>query len=278
MMKKKGKHNAYWIYGKHSVVAAMHNPAREKKMLVMTKYATRFLHETSTTFNNIPHTIVETVQEFRFVTGMRGDVVHQGIALRSVPLKQMCLEEFLEMKSKNNKAFSVILLDKVTDPYNIGAIIRSCAAFGVSAVITTRIDSPDEMPIILKVSCGGFEKVSYIKVSNLVQAINTLKMFGFIVVGLSSNGEKEIDAIYRDIATIGMMDNVALVFGNEEVGMRVSTEKSCNFIAKIGMNEELNMPSINVSNAGAIVLYTSWLYRQKHAINVLECREETYCK
>ncbi|AWD33101.1 23S rRNA (guanosine-2'-O-)-methyltransferase RlmB [Candidatus Fokinia solitaria] len=269
-MKKRSKRSAYWIYGKHPVVAAMRNPEREKKMLVMTEYATRFLHESGITFNNIPHTIVETVQEFRAATGMSGDVVHQGIALRSVPLKQMCLEEFLEMKLKEGSAFSVVLLDKVTDPHNIGAIIRSCAAFGICAVVTTRIDSPDEMPIMLKVSCGGFEQVSYIKVTNLVQAINTLKMFNFIIIGLSANGEKEISAVYNEIP--GVIENVALVFGNEEIGMRVSTEKSCNFIAKIGMNEGSDMPSLNVSNAGAVVLYTLSLHRHTAKHNVMECK------
>ena len=182
--------NLYWIYGIHQTVACLENVARVKKRLVLTQHATKFLNENSIKFKHIPHTILENLYEFRDVTNVQSGVVHQGFALQSSRLKQPILEEFLIKEADRKKTFSVVILDKVTDPYNIGSIIRSCAAFGIKAVITTRFDAPDETSVILKAACGGFEKLHYIKVT--IQAIKTLKMFGFTVIGLSSDGKHDL--------------------------------------------------------------------------------------
>lgn len=222
------------IYGFHAVVEALANPDRKAKILHVTENALKRLRDM------MPHLPVEPrmarPEEIDRMTGQ--GAVHQGIALEADGLPAA---DLLDLPAKG----IVLVLDQVTDPHNVGAILRSAAAFAVEGLVVTERNSPEAYGILAKTASGGLEHVPIIEVSNLAQALDKLGDMGFWRVGLDSEGE----AILEDSLA---NPPIALVFGAEGKGLRRLTRERCDVLARMDMPGAIK--SLNVSNAVALGL------------------------
>lgn len=226
------------IYGIHAVQAALKNPKRNVLRVFMTKENEKELH-------NLPQKIPS-----QFLTRKELDQklppgsVHQGVAAEVAPLENKHLESTL--KQDKEKA-CLAVLDHVTDPHNVGAIIRSCAAFGIDGLVVTRDHAPQISGLVAKIACGGLEHVPIIEVTNLKRALDDMKESGFWVYGLDERGE--------DISETDFSEKIALVFGAEGKGLRRLTKESCDELLKLPTQPPIS--SLNVSNAVAVTLYAA---------------------
>jgi 23S rRNA (guanosine2251-2'-O)-methyltransferase len=234
-----GNDGRYYIYGKHPVLLAIANPKRVIKKILCSLNSYNFLIEKlgEEQAAKIPHEIFDVKQLDKMLPA---DSNHQGIILESEPLEQKTVDEVLESKV-------LVLLDQITDPHNVGAIIRSSAAFGVGAVITTERSSSPESATIIKTSAGTFETMPYIRGGNLNDIINQLKEANFHVIGL--DGDAEIDI---KVAASGA-EKLALVIGAEGKGLRHLVKQNCDVVAKINIANSVE--SLNASVAAAIALF-----------------------
>jgi 23S rRNA (guanosine2251-2'-O)-methyltransferase len=167
------------------------------------------------------------------------DAVHQGMILEAKALRQPQLDEI-------EQSGVVVMLDQVTDPHNVGAILRSCAAFQVTAVVTTARHSAEASGVLFKAASGAYEHVPFVKVTNLARAMEELRDAGFRLVGLDSEAETVLGAIDKTPPLV-------LVLGAEGKGMRELTRKNCDVVAKLDFSGAIR--SLNVSNAAAVALY-----------------------
>jgi len=247
MQQKKTKSNSnLFIYGKHPVLCALKNPRRNLKNLYITK---NLFQEISHLLNQIKvNVIFRDSHELSMM--LIKDANHQNIILETSPLKPIHLEDILNQVS-NKETSCLIILDQVTDPHNIGAIIRSAAAFNLDGVILPENNSPKESNTIIKTSAGTFEKLPVAYVTNLVQTIKTLKEEGYWIIGLDGNTETLLE---KKIFS----QKIAFVMGSEDTGMRKLTRENCDYIAKIDISS--NAESLNVSNAAAIAMYEYYRY------------------
>jgi 23S rRNA (guanosine2251-2'-O)-methyltransferase len=171
------------------------------------------------------------------------DAVHQNIAAEFSQLDHQPLEEIIAL-NKTKSCF--IILDQITDPHNVGAIMRTAAAFDVDGVITTYDNSAQESSIMAKVACGALDIVNFIQVTNLVSTINLLKKAGYWITGLDHRGPILDKNIFHPKSVF--------ILGAEDKGLRRLTKENCDYLIRIPMSDQ--MESLNVSNAAAIVLYT----------------------
>jgi 23S rRNA (guanosine2251-2'-O)-methyltransferase len=167
--------------------------------------------------------------------------VHQGLYLETDPLPSPAIEA---VPAKG----CVLVLDQITDPHNVGAIFRSAAAFGATAIVTTQRHSPDATGALAKAASGALELVPLVNVQNLARALDALKASGFLVVGLDSSGDS-------DLASLALRAPLALVLGAEGKGLRQLTKETCDHVARIDLPGEIK--SLNVSNAAALSLYVA---------------------
>jgi 23S rRNA (guanosine2251-2'-O)-methyltransferase len=223
------------LYGWHPVIEALRNPRRTARRLMATENGVRRLREE---FGRLPLE-PEIVQPRAIDTLLTPDSVHQGLYLVCDPLEGPDLDAVPE------SAFLVVL-DQVTDPHNVGAVVRSCAAFGVDAIVTTERHSPVATGVLAKAASGGLEHVPIIAVRNLADALETLGEQGVLRVGLDSEG-------VADLADVPMRRPFALVLGAEGKGLRQRTRETCDVVARLDMPGAIK--SLNVSNAAAISLY-----------------------
>jgi 23S rRNA (guanosine2251-2'-O)-methyltransferase len=223
------------MYGWHTVTAALRNPARRVRRLLATENAARRLAEEG--FDVQP----ELVRPGAIAERLLPDAVHQGLYLETEPLPAPAIEE-LPAKGV------VLVLDQITDPHNVGAILRSAAAFGASAIVTTQRHSPDATGALAKAASGALELVALVNVQNLARALAALKASGFLVVGLDSDGE-------QDFAALALRQPLALVLGAEGKGLRQLTKETCDHVARIDLPGAIK--SLNVSNAAALALYVA---------------------
>lgn len=237
--------SAYWLYGRHSVISALENSSRVCKRLIGTKSALEELKSTAE-FKHKVSAEVMTHQAICKVTGLH-DAVHQGIALFVETLCQPSIDELLK-KVNTKKTSCVVILDQVTDPNNVGAIIRSALAFSVDAIIAPQNQAAKESSALVKASSGAFEKVPMIDVVNLASAIKQLKSSGYWVIGLSGNAKEDLSSLQKYFD-----GKIAIVLGSEGSGMRRLTSENCDLLAKITISSE--MESLNISCAAAIALY-----------------------
>jgi 23S rRNA (guanosine2251-2'-O)-methyltransferase len=227
-----------WLYGLHAVQAALANPARRLRRLVLTEEGSAAL----TARLPAPWALTpETVDRGRIDQLLGREAVHQGAALLADLLPQPVLATALERPGP------VLVLDQVTDPRNIGAILRSAAAFGVAAVIVQERHAPEETGSLAKAASGALETVPLLRAVNLARTIVMLKAANFWVVGLDAEAGSALDgAAFRE-------RRVALVLGGEGSGLRRLTRESCDELAKLPMAGI--MESLNVSAATAVALY-----------------------
>ncbi len=233
------------LYGWHPVVEALRNGQRTLRRLLVTENSMRRLREEMGEDLAIEPQLVRPDEINRLV---EPDAVHQGLYLEADALPSPSLETLSGLRI-------VLALDQITDPHNVGAILRSAAAFDVEAVITTARHSPSATGVLAKSASGGLEHVPFLIVRNLGDALATLGERGFQRIGLDSDGDERIDAVT-------LRQPVLLVLGSEGKGLRQRTRQNCDVLARLDMPGAVK--SLNVSNAAAIALYavTQGLGRQ----------------
>ena len=239
-----------WIYGRHAVAAALANPARRCRRLVTLREteaeARELLAKASA---RIPEGLQpETAERARLELLLPKDAVHQGLALQADALAPTFLEDLLaELPPDTNAAPAVVVvLDQVSDPHNVGAILRSAAAFGARAVLLPEHGTPPVTAALAKAASGALEQVPLIRVTNLARALEQLKGAGFWSVGLDESAEQLLSALE-------LSGRIALVLGGEGEGLRRLTRERCDLLARLPTGGRL--ASLNVSNAAAVALY-----------------------
>ena len=231
--------NQVTIYGRHAVEAALANPRRKISKVFC-------LREN---FNEIKGKIADNkiaVAERRELDKMLpAEAVHQGFAAVAEMLSGISTEEVCPLAAEKENC-RLLVLDQVTDPQNIGAIIRSCAAFGCTALVVQDKNSPQESGAMLKAAAGTFENMPVCRVTNLSRALDLFKKTGFWVVGMDGYAKTDIDKLDKK-------GKLAVIMGSEGKGMRRLTEESCDMTVRLPIAD--NVESLNVSTAAAIVLY-----------------------
>jgi 23S rRNA (guanosine2251-2'-O)-methyltransferase len=233
-----------WLFGLHAVRDALMNPAREKIRLVVTKNALDKLEEAVAAAGIQP----EIADPRRFDVPIDEGSVHQGAALEVKPLNW---GKLADVAISGEGAPLVVLLDRVTDPHNVGAVLRSAEVFGARAVIAPRHHSAPETGALAKTASGALERQPYLKVTNLAEAMQELKAMGYRMIGLDGDGTVELGAALASVGT----HPVALVLGAEGPGLREKTRETCDVIARIPFAGAFG--SLNVSNAAAVGLYAA---------------------
>lgn len=234
-----------WFFGKHPVLAALNNPERPVRRLLVTKRgADQYLSAFREINQNIRPLTPEIVLPEILENILPADSLHQGIALQTNALPDIGLETCCRIEA--GKKHLVLILDQVTDPHNVGAIIRSAAAFGARAIISTDRHSPPESGTLAKSASGALEALPWVRVTNLSRALDTLAEMGYWRLGLDGMAE-------LSIRETNFGDNIALVMGAEGKGLRKGTREHCDALIRLPISRMVE--SLNVSNAAAIALY-----------------------
>ncbi|MDH7805269.1 MULTISPECIES: 23S rRNA (guanosine(2251)-2'-O)-methyltransferase RlmB [unclassified Rhizobium] len=226
------------LYGLHTVRAALSNPERQLIKLSITLNAFARLDIGEADAQPFPVEIVSP-QDIDKVLGP--EAIHQGVMLETRPLPVKKLDAL-------KKSPLILVLDQVTDPHNVGAIMRSAVAFNAGAVITTIRHSPTESGVLAKSASGALELIPYIQITNLADTLGELHKLGFFSVGLDSEGPAPIEQTFTGA-------KIALVLGAEGKGLRQKTRETVSALARLDMPGEIK--SLNVSNAAAIALYAT---------------------
>lgn len=232
--RKPASSGTVWLYGRHAVFAALANPARSFRRLLVTANAGEHLPP-------LPQGLQPQVMDAQELSRLLPrDAVHQGYALEVLPLDDGHLDILIQTGRP------VLLLDQVTDPHNIGAILRSAAAFDAAGIVVTRHNAPEETGTLAKSASGALEIVPIVRVANLVQAMEQCKAGGYWVAGMDGKAT-------QTLAQAKLSAKTALVMGAEGSGLRRLTEEKCDLLVKLPISDR--MESLNVSNAAAIALY-----------------------
>lgn len=232
-----------WLFGLHAVRDALQNPARERLRLVVTKNAADKLADAIAASGMEP----EIADPRNFSAPLDPGSVHQGAALEVKPLNWGKLSEACMGDGVNRPV--VVLLDQVTDPHNVGAILRSAEVFGARAVVAPSRHSAPETGALAKTASGALERQPYLRIRNLAEAIVELQGMGYWVMGFAGEAEGTLETALDDLGP----RPVALVLGAEGPGLRQKTRETCDQLVRIPFAGEFG--SLNVSNAAAVGLY-----------------------
>jgi 23S rRNA (guanosine2251-2'-O)-methyltransferase len=232
-----GQPHGRWLYGRHTVLAALNNPDRHVfRLLVSDPEA------------GLPADIdisPEIASRETLSALLPPGAVHQGYAALADPLPDQAVEQICDRAAGRERSL-VVVLDQVTDPHNVGAVLRSAAVFGALAVVMQERNAPEPSGVLAKSASGALESVPLVRAVNLARALETLKAAGFWCLGLDSEATTRID----DIPAVARR---ALVLGAEGAGLRRLTREACDELARIDGSGP--MKSLNVSNAAAVALY-----------------------
>jgi 23S rRNA (guanosine2251-2'-O)-methyltransferase len=226
------------FWGRHAVAAALENPERAVKRIWVT-------HEAAGSFDfdpSIPIAFADSADLGRLVPG---DAPHQGVVIEIEKLPDIWLGDLLDQAEDGRP---LLVLDQVTDPHNVGAILRSAAAFDALGIVTQDRHAPPESGALAKAASGALETVPWVRVVNLSRALDEIAEAGFWRVGLTGEGD-------MTLAEAMGPKRIALVLGAEGEGMRQNTESHCDALARLPISERIE--SLNVSNAAAIALYAA---------------------
>jgi 23S rRNA (guanosine2251-2'-O)-methyltransferase len=228
------------------------NPDREvRRLLITAEQAERLGPRLETALAGRNGQPKPEIVDRRALDGLLRDAVHQGIALEAEPLPEVFLQDLL-IQAESRPESLLVVLDQVTDPHNVGAILRSAAAFGADAVVTTERHAPGETAALAKAAAGSLDLVPLVRVGNLARALADLKAAGYRCIGLEGTAARGIDEI-------PIPSRRALVLGAEGPGMRRLTRDSCDEFVRIPMAARAYgggaLESLNVSNAAAIALF-----------------------
>ena len=226
------------FWGKHAVAAALDNPNRKVVRAWTTRDAADFMQFPG----DMQVTFADVADLGRLVPS---DAPHQGVVIEVEPLEDIWIDDILADASERAV---LLILDQVTDPHNVGAILRSAAAFGVAGIVTQDRHSPPESGVVAKAASGALERVPWARVVNLARALEDIAEAGFWRIGLAGDAETNL----KD--ALGSL-RVALVLGAEGPGLRQNTREHCDALARLPISD--SMESLNVSNAAAVALYAA---------------------
>jgi 23S rRNA (guanosine2251-2'-O)-methyltransferase len=235
--------SSFFIVGQHAVLEALKNPNRKVLRVFLTEESKKNIHRKSPKKNLLEDVKVyfKTKKELdKYST--KEQLLHQGYVAEIEHLNNPTIKDFI--KEKNNITFAC--LDGVTDPRNIGSLIRSAASFNIDGIIIKERHFPDESKLMYKAASGAIEYINIFQVANINSTLKNLKDKNFWVYGFDGNGDKT----FTDIEWKG---NNILLFGSEGSGMHEHTSKYADFLVKININNKVE--SLNISNSAAIVFH-----------------------
>ena len=235
--------SSFFIIGQHAVIEALRNPKRKVLRIFLTEESKKNIHKKSPNRNllNDVKVYFKTKKELdKYST--KENLQHQGYVAEIEHLQKPILKEYIKEKNE----MTLICLDGVTDPRNIGSLIRSAASFNIDGVIIKERNFPSESKLLYKAASGAIEYINIFEVSNINSTLKNLKEKNFWVYGFDGNGKKN----FTDIEWKG---NNILLFGSEGSGMHKHTSKYADFLVKIEINEKIE--SLNISNSAAIVFH-----------------------
>ncbi|MEB3701626.1 23S rRNA (guanosine-2'-O-)-methyltransferase RlmB [Candidatus Bealeia paramacronuclearis] len=237
-MKHKSNAPTLWIWGTHAVLAALQNEERSFEKLILTQEV----------YDEMPEELLkkcsfQILERREMERVLPAGAVHQGIGLKTKPLPQMAIKDLLVELEDDDL---LLILDHVTDPHNVGAILRTCAAFNVKALIMTDRNAPPLSGSLAKTASGALERLPVIFVTNLVRTLDTLKRNHIWVIGLAEEGTKPLD-------DTNLPGKKAIVMGAEGEGLRRLTREHCDILVNLPTNAEF--PTLNVSVAAGISIY-----------------------
>ena len=243
--------NGFFIWGRHAVQAALANPERRVANLYATADTSEDLRQSIAALPtsrsiDLPAVTITERQRLDGITPDGEKAVHQGMVAAVWPLDPPQLEDVLA--SAGTAPFRLILLDQLSDPRNVGAIMRSARAFGVTAIIATHRNAPEENGALARTATGALEHVPLVRVVNLARAIEMLQAADITVAGLAGDG-------VMGVHSLAQFPRLAIVMGAEGPGLRRLTRDHCDHLVKIEIDSDAD--SLNVSNAAAIALYAA---------------------
>lgn len=226
------------LWGRHAVAAALDNPRRS----VVKAWATREAAEYLQFPKDVPVTLSDVADLGRLVPS---DAPHQGVVVEVEPLEEVWLDEIVADAADQAV---LLVLDQVTDPHNVGAILRSAAAFGAVGIVTQDRHSPPESGALAKAASGALERVKWVRTVNLARALEDIAEAGFWRIGLTGDADMDLKEALGP-------KRVALVLGAEGPGLRPNTRDHCDALARLPISGAVE--SLNVSNAAAVALYAA---------------------
>ena len=235
--------SSFFIVGQHAVIEALKNPKRKVLRVFLTEESKKNIHRKSPKKNLLNEVKVyfKTKKELdKYCT--KENLLHQGYVAEIEHLEKPILKEFI----KGKKDITLVCLDGVTDPRNIGALIRSATSFNIDGIIIKERHYPSESKLMYKASSGAIEYLNIFEVSNINSTLKNLKDKNFWVYGFDSKGDK-------DFTKIEWKGNNILLFGSEGFGMHQHTSKYADFLVKIDIDNKIE--SLNISNSAAIVFH-----------------------
>ena len=234
---------SFFIVGKHAVIEALKNPNRKVLRVFLTEESKKNIHRENTKTNLIKDIKVyfKTKKELDKYTGNE-EILHQGYVAEIEHLEELVLKDFI--KDKNNLTFAC--LNEVTDPRNIGSIIRSAASFNVDGIIIKERHFPEESKLMYKSASGCMDHINIFKVANINSTLKFLREKNYWVYGFDAQSKKSF-------TEVDWKGNNILLFGSEGFGIKKHTEKYTDFLVKIEMNK--NIESLNISNSASIVFH-----------------------
>jgi 23S rRNA (guanosine2251-2'-O)-methyltransferase len=233
-----GTANRPRLWGRHAVAAALDNPQRKVLRAWATREAAAFMQFP----NDVTVTLADAADLGRLVPH---DAPHQGVVIEVEPIEDAWLDELI---TDPPERAILLVLDQVTDPHNLGAILRSAAAFGAIGIVTQDRHSPPESGVVAKAASGALERIPWVRVVNLARALEEIAEAGFWRIGLAGDADTELkDAVGSP--------RIALVLGAEGPGLRQNTRDHCDALARLPISDSVE--SLNVSNAAAIALYAA---------------------
>jgi 23S rRNA (guanosine2251-2'-O)-methyltransferase len=233
-----GTANRPRLWGKHAVAAALDNPGRKVLRAWATRDAANFMQFP----NDVALTLADVADLGRLVPS---DAPHQGVVVEVEPLEEVWLDDLL---TRAGERAVLLVLDQVIDPHNVGAILRSAAAFGAVGIVTQDRHSPPESGVVAKAASGALERVPWARVVNLARALEDIGEAGFWRIGLAGDAE-------MDLRNALGGPRVALVLGAEGPGLRPNTREHCDALARLPISDAIE--SLNVSYAAAVALYAA---------------------
>ncbi len=234
---------SFFIVGKHAVIEALKNPKRQVKRVFLTEESKKIIHRNSPKKDLLKNIKIHFKNKKELDNYSKKDqIMHQGFVAEVENLENIELKEYI----KERKNFTFACLDEVTDPRNIGSIIRSAASFNIDGIIVKERHFPDESKIMYKSASGCMEHINIFKVSNINTTLKYLREKNFWVYGFDSKSQK-------DFTKIKLSGNVVLLFGSEGYGISKHTEKYSDFLVKINISDKVE--SLNISNCASIVFH-----------------------
>jgi 23S rRNA (guanosine2251-2'-O)-methyltransferase len=226
------------LWGRHAVAAALDNPNRKVLRAWVTREAAAYMRFPQ----EVPLTLAEAPDLARMVPG---DAPHQGVVVEVEPLDEPWLDGLL---GDAPERAVLLVLDQVTDPHNVGAILRSAAAFGAIGIVTQDRHSPPESGVVAKAASGALERLPWARAVNLARALEEIGAAGFWRIGLAGDADTDLREALGS-------PRIALVLGAEGAGLRPNTREHCDALARLPISDAVE--SLNVSNAAAVALYAA---------------------